>query len=73
MPCVRITSIHCTNLTKMQWDGGATNTYYQTWVDRFVFNACTKMGYSTSKNTIWIPLWCVGQYKILTLHGVDKA
>ncbi len=65
--------IHYTGMAIVQHNGGVVNIDHQAWSYGGVVNTHIGMGYPTPKDTLWLPLWCASQYKVFTLHGIDKT
>ncbi len=53
----------------MQWYGGAFNKDHQTQTHNYGFYQHTRLGFTPTKNTLWIPMWHPSQHEIFSFHG----
>jgi hypothetical protein len=54
----------------MQWYGGVFDKNHQTWTHGYGYYQYTGLGFTSTKNTLWISMGHPSQHKIFSFHGV---
>jgi hypothetical protein len=53
----------------MQWYGGAFDKDHQAWTHSYGYYQHTRLGFTPTKNTLWILVWHLSQHEIFSFHG----